>query len=93
MRFIADTLRLKRWIFGLPDLFGRMQAMIMDFVPGKPFSTDNYRSLLVDSVCRHNGLAELGIVAHPMEAIVRQYLGSRSAHGLLDTYRHHASRR
>ncbi len=93
VRFIAGTLGLRRWVFGLPDFFGRVQALMMDFVPGKPFSTDNYRSLLVDSVCRHDGFAELGIVAHPMEAIVRQYLGSHSAHGLLDTYRHHASRR
>ena len=93
VRFIAGTLGLRRWVLGLPDFFGRLQALIMDFVPGKPFSTDNYRSLLVDSVCRQDGFVELGIVAHPMEAIVRQYLGSQSAHGLLDTYRHHASRR
>jgi uncharacterized protein YbjT (DUF2867 family) len=93
VRFIADTLGLRRWVFGLPDFLGRAQALVMDFVPGKPFSTDNYRSLLVDSVCRHDGFAELEIVAQPMEAIVRQYLGSQSAHGLLDTYRHHASRR
>ncbi len=93
VRFIAATLGLRRWVFGLPDFFGRVQALLMDFVPGKPFSTDNYRSLLVDSVCRQDGFAELAIIAHPMEAIVRQYLGSHSAHGLLDTYRHHASRR
>jgi uncharacterized protein YbjT (DUF2867 family) len=93
VRFIADTLGLMRWIFGLPDLLGRVQALLMDFVPGKPFSTDNYRSLLVDSVCHQDGFVELGIVPHPMEAIVRQYLGLRSAHGLLDSYRHHASRR
>jgi NADH dehydrogenase len=93
VRFIANTLGLRRWIFSLPDFLGRMQALLMDFVPGKPFSSDNYRSLLIDSVCNRDGFAELEIVPHPMEAIVRQYLGVRSAHGLLDGYRHHASRR
>ena len=93
VRFIADTLALRRRIFGLPDFLGRLQALAMDFIPGKPFSTDNYRSLLIDSVCRQDGLAELGIAPHPMEAIVRQYLGARSAHGLLDTYRHLATRK
>ena len=34
----------------------------MDFVPGKPFSTDNYRSLLTDSVGSTAGLRELGIM-------------------------------
>jgi len=93
VRFIARTLSLRRWVFGLPDFLGRLQALVMDFIPGKPFSTDNYRSLLVDSVCREDGLAALGIAPHPMEAIVRQYLGAQSAHGLLDAYRHHVGRR
>ena len=85
---ISTTLGLRRWVFGLPDFIGRVQGLVMDFVPGKPFSTDNYRSLLVDSVCRQDGLGALGITAQPMEAIVRQYLGAHSAHGLLDGYRH-----
>lgn len=88
VRFISATLGLRRWVFGLPDFIGRLQALAMDFVPGKPFSTDNYRSLLVDSVCRQDGLGALGIAAQPMEAIVRQYLGAQSSHGLLDGYRH-----
>ena len=31
---------------GMPDFAARIQAALFDFVPGKPFSTDNYRSLL-----------------------------------------------
>lgn len=88
VRFISSTLGLRRWVLGLPDIVGRLQGLVMDFVPGKPFSTDNYRSLLVDSVCRQDGFGALGIAAQPMEAIVRQYLGAQSSHGLLDGYRH-----
>ena len=28
-----------------------MQASIMEFIPGKPFSLDNYNSCKIDSVC------------------------------------------
>jgi NADH dehydrogenase len=52
----------------------RLQAAVCDFVPGKPFSTDNYRSLLVDSVCKVNGLARLGIQPQPFSVILPKYL-------------------
>ena len=39
----------------------RMQARLMDFVPGKPFSTDNYLSLQVDNVSVENCLWRYGI--------------------------------
>jgi NADH dehydrogenase len=48
----------------------------MDFVPGRPFSSDNYRSLKVDSVCTDDGFAKLKIKPHSMAAAARQYLGS-----------------
>ena len=41
----------------------RLQARIMDFVPGKPFSTDNYLSLQQDNVSDRDDLARLGIDA------------------------------
>jgi NADH dehydrogenase len=71
---VRDRLGLARAVVGLPDFAARLQAAVCDFVPGKPFSTDNYRSLLVDSVCRVNGLARLGIKAQPLDAILPSYL-------------------
>ncbi len=71
---VRDRLRLRRAVIGLPDWAARLQATVCDFVPGKPFSTDNYRSLLVDSVCSVNGLARLGIRPQPLSAILPRYL-------------------
>jgi NADH dehydrogenase len=71
---VRDQLRLKRAVIGLPDFVSRVQAAVCDFVPGKPFSTDNYKSLLVDSVCSVNGLARLGIRPQPLTAILPRYL-------------------
>ena len=42
----AKQLGLRRWVVGLPDWLGRLQALACDFVPSKPFSSDNFRSLL-----------------------------------------------
>jgi NADH dehydrogenase len=57
----ARQLGLRRWIIGLPDWLGRLQGLACDFVPGKPFSSDNFRSLLTDSVGGIDGLHRLGI--------------------------------
>jgi NADH dehydrogenase len=71
---VRDRLRLRRAVIGIPDFAARLQAAICEFVPGKPFSTDNYRSLTVDSVCKVNGLARLGIRPQPLGAVLPKYL-------------------
>ena len=62
VRLTARQLGLRRLVVPLPDVIGRVQAFVFDFVPGKPFSSDNYRSLLTDSVGGVDGLHRLGIV-------------------------------
>lgn len=73
---VAKLTGRRRWIVGLPDAVARLQALAMDFVPGRPFSSDNYRSLTVDSVCTEDGFAELGLQPQSMLASARQYLGA-----------------
>jgi NADH dehydrogenase len=73
---VAKLTAHRRWIIGLPDFVSRLQALLMDFVPGRPFSSDNYRSLTVDSVCVEDGFARLGIKPQSMLASARQYLGA-----------------
>jgi uncharacterized protein YbjT (DUF2867 family) len=83
-QLVNKTARYKGWsrrVIALPNWLSRLQAVLMDFVPGKPFSSDNYRSLQVDSVSRHNALLDFGIHPARMDAIVPLYLSppSRSA--------------
>ena len=68
--YTADLLALRRLVIPLPDALARLQAMVFDFVPGKPFSTDNYRSLQLDSVGGIDGLHRLGIAKTPLESVV-----------------------
>jgi NADH dehydrogenase len=90
--FVRDQRHLRRAIVGLPDFLARLQAAIMDFVPGKPFSTDNYRSLTQDSTCRVSGFARLGIRPHSLEAIAPGYLGRAGTRAQYDRYRRAARR-
>jgi NADH dehydrogenase len=91
--FVRDTLQLHRHIVGLPDPLARMQAALMDFVPGKPFSTDNYQSLTVDSVCSSNGFSRLGLVPHSLELIAPGYLtAERDRNTRYTRWRQHSGR-
>ncbi len=76
VELVAKLTGRRRWIVGLPNFAGWLQGFFMNFVPGRPFSTDNYRSLTVDSVCHEDGLAMLGIKPQSMAASARQFLGS-----------------
>jgi NADH dehydrogenase len=73
---VAKLTGRRRWIIGLPDFAARIQGLVMNFVPGRPFSSDNYRSLTVDSVCTVDGFDRLGIKPQSMLASARQYLGA-----------------
>lgn len=75
VRETARLLGLKRLVIPLPKSVSRVQAAVMDFVPGKPFSTDNFLSATLDSVCECDGLGELGITRTAMRSILPQYIG------------------
>jgi uncharacterized protein YbjT (DUF2867 family) len=89
---VAKLTGRRRWIIGLPDPLARMQALVMDIVPGRPFSSDNYRSLTVDSVCKEDGFAKLGIKPQSMVASARQYLGALEDNARLSYNRTSAGR-
>ena len=72
VEYTASTCGLNRKIVRLPDGIARIQARIMEFVPGKPFSRDNYLSLQTDSVCDNNCERQ----ATSIEAVVPTYIGN-----------------
>jgi NADH dehydrogenase len=66
-------------VVALSDRLARLQARVFQRLPGTPFSMDNYLSLQVDSVCRDDGLRQLGIPGTDVEAVVPFYLGLAGA--------------
>jgi NADH dehydrogenase len=74
--YVAHVIGVRRVIIPLGPLASRLQANVLEFFPGKPFSRDNYRSTQEDSVCRgENGLVQLGIEPTTLGTIVPTYLG------------------
>ena len=90
--YTARVIGVKRRIIPLNDSLSRLQAAVMNFVPGKPFSTDNYLSLQTDGVCRENHLKTLGIEPHSIESIAPTYLAARTSRGRYDQFRYAARR-
>lgn len=84
--YTASLLQLKRRIICLPDGVSRLQAHIFEWMPGKPFSVDNYNSLQIDSVCTGSQHEPTSI-----EAIVPGYIGA-GAGAAYDEYRKTARR-
>ena len=63
-----------RAVLGLPASLGKFQAEIGEWLPGKPISRDNWRSLQLDSVSLEDGLRRLGITPTPVEPRIGEAL-------------------
>ncbi len=74
VRYCAESAGLHRPVIGLGPLLSRIQAQFLQYLPGKPLTPDNLRSLSRPSRCEHDGLAELGISPQRLESIVPGYL-------------------
>lgn len=83
VRFVATHTGRKKFIVRLPDGLSRLQASLLQYLPGKPFTPDNYLSLRTASVCSNDGLAQLGVTATSMGDIAPGFLsGASKAQGL-----------
>jgi NADH dehydrogenase len=90
VEFTAHTIGRKARIVGLPDALSRLQGWLMDWVPGKPFSTDNYLSLQTDNTSDENCLPRFGIRPRSIESVVPGYLRTSPRQQRLATFRQRA---
>jgi len=74
VEYIATLIRVRRLIIPLNDRLSRLQANIMEYVPGKPFSVDNYLTAQMDSVCSGDFPAIFDIEPRTIEAEMPKYL-------------------
>jgi len=88
VQYTADTAGISSRIVGLPDWAARLQARIMEFVPGKPFSRDNYLSLQTDSVLPEGSIRQ----PTSLQAVVPRYIGTEDWSGRLQKRRAAARR-
>jgi NADH dehydrogenase len=72
--YVGEITGHRRPIVPLSPALGRLQARLLELLPGKLMSRDNLASMQLDSVC-DGGIPHL-LGSHPtaLEAIVPQYL-------------------
>ena len=74
IEFIAKAMKRKTIIVNLPDSLARVQASVLEMLPGKKFTMDNYLSLQVDSTSTQNGCNLLGINPKSVEEVMKPLL-------------------
>ena len=92
VEYTSQQLGMHHLVIGLSPGMSCLQARMLEFIPGKPFSRDNYASLQVDSVCSTNDLDELGIHPTTVDSVVPGYLAQQSTRGRYDKYRKQANK-
>lgn len=79
VEYTAATIGRRTRVIGLGERASRLQAQVLGRLPGKPLTEDNYRTLQVPSVCSTDGLADLGVTATGVAAVVPDYLTYQSS--------------
>lgn len=76
LRFILDTTGHRRPMLEMPDGLVRLQATLSEYLPNPPLTRDQLLMLQRDNIVASGtpGLAELGIAAKSVEAVVPGYL-------------------
>ncbi len=77
VEYIAKLSGHQRRIISLGDRLSWWQGLVMERLPGTPFSRDNFLSTRVNSLCKSSFPAVFDIKPASIEAIVPGYLGAR----------------
>ncbi len=90
--YVGEQTGHRRRILPLGKGLSYLQALMLEFAPGKPFSLDNYRSLLTDNVCTEPFPAIFGFQPTPLESVAPSYLAGHTQRGRYPDYRRQARR-
>lgn len=82
----------ERPIIELGPMLGRMQARMLELLPGTPMSRDNLASMKVDSVCDCAFPPIFGISPTSLAAIAPTYLGPAATRNRYDVFRSQVGR-
>jgi uncharacterized protein YbjT (DUF2867 family) len=90
--YVAETSGHPRPIVALGPGLARMQARVMEWLPGPLLTRDNLASMQHDSVCEGPFPPEFGITPTPIEAIAPEYLAPAALRSRFDTFRANSGR-
>jgi len=87
MEYTADVLQLERKIIRLGDGLSRLQARIMQHLPGKPLTYDNYLSMQVDNICQQKLPELFDLTPTSVNTVVPMYLKDQNERTSFNEYR------
>ncbi len=90
--YIAGLIGKRVRIIPLNPTLSWLQAAVLEWVPGKPFSLDNYKSLQIDSVCSKPFPEVFGIQPAALEDVVPRYLAAANRERRYSRLRSRAAR-
>ena len=90
VRYAGEISGHPRPILDLGDRASYLQAMLMEFAPGKLLTRDNYYSMKLDNVSK--AALPFGIVPTAIEAVAPLYLAEVDPRARYTTFRTHAGR-
>ncbi len=92
VEYVCRVLGLERPVIPLNDPLSYLQAWMMEWLPVKLMSRDNYYSMKVDSVCACPFPGVFGFEPTPLEAVVPLYLAENTPRARYRWFRFRARR-
>jgi len=96
VEYVSAITEHKLSIIGLSDWLSYLQAMLLEFLPGKLMTRDNYLSMKTDSICDCNNESDLTAVfgIHPaeLEEVAPMYLAHNTPRERYTGFRDRAGR-
>ena len=89
---MGDVTGRPRPIIALGPWLGRLEATVLEHLPGTMMSRDNLASMQEDSICACDFPPEFSIQPQALESVAPSYLGAESAKGRYDGYRRRGGR-
>lgn len=74
VRYVAQLQGRRKWIVPLGESLSTIQANLLEYVPGKPFSRDNLNSTKTPSVCACGFPEVFDLRPHELEDIAPDYI-------------------
>jgi uncharacterized protein YbjT (DUF2867 family) len=92
VQYVSALQQRRRWIFTLGKRASYYQAWLLEKLPGKLMTRDDYHALLGNSVCDGAFPAVFGFQPTALEGVAAQYLGPQAMISPYDAWRGRARR-
>ena len=87
VRYVGSLSGASRPVLGLGPSLAKMQAWVLEHLPGSLMSRDNLASMAKDSVCGCEFPAIFGFAPQALETVAPTYLGAAALRSRYDRYR------